>query len=214
MSQFTPWSKNLLIDLDVEQKLIAPEITNEVDPLIDFDKQLASMVEYAFKKKPHVNTQEINTFNKIQRDLNIKSITQKINAHDVVQKTKSDKYKTYQQSLHNEMSTADTNNNLDVQLDVLLCKKLDIQTTENKVSLITLQKVAEQESVQQKRYAEHLEKIACLRSAISTHDSNKLKKNSNYVSFETSCVTNEIGESDDVVFCITDKADIVTPYFN
>lgn len=215
MSQFTEWSKNLLIDLDVktQTKPVVQNVVNEVDPLIDFEKQLQSMVDFAFKKKVTSDKQEINNFNKIHRDLNIKNITKKINSYDNGKKSKNEKYKTYSQSLQSEVAAVDANDNLDAQLDTLLCKKLDLNIDETVATPAVLLKLSEQEIVAKQRHDAYLEKILQLRALINTHDAEKVTKNPEYVSFETACIDNEIGASTEKTFCITDKADIVTPYF-
>lgn len=186
--------------------------------MTDFDQRLKALVDAAFKKKPTaVSTEELNKFNNIHRNLNISSVTQKINSYDNSKHSTNKKYKTYREAFALEVDIKDQDQNLDEKLDTILQKKLAINVAEELPTEKLRQEVILQQAVATQREQAYLDRTQQLRHIIKKYDDNKKMNNIDYKNFEEVCINNEIrGETDknDYTVNIEDKASVEDPYFN
>ena len=218
MSNFKLWIEKMLIDANVKQdvnqddaslvnsskstssKSISKIIPKEHDQLVDH--KLKILMENASKKKANIkrgdtmvyDTKEIAMLSSLQRDLAKKSITQKINDYDQNKELNDFRYKTYHETLDNELDAADENPLIDNEMDKILFKKLDVYVESNipiKLSDNIISELNKQELLAEQRIKEHEIRVNALKALIKKNDIDKKINNEGYVSFEDMCLINE-----------------------
>jgi hypothetical protein len=219
MSQFTNWSDKMLVNTDPESIISdsTSNVNDEPDPdfMIDFDLRLKSLVAMALNKKPvKADKNEVDRYNKIHRDLSVNSVKKIIHNYDKQQLEKNSKYTSYKDSLKTEVNAVDENNNLDKHLDNILCKKLDLMTTEENPTQKNLEEIERQNGIAMERQDNYNSRTKALRTLIKSHDDKKKMENSKYQSFEMACLDNEIMvENDHVDVNVLDKIDNEVKHF-
>lgn len=214
MARFSKWIDSMLVK-DDEKEMVDMSKNNDLKPVsesINFDDKLKFLMETTAQKKFVESTtdeqmkakaEEANELMGVRRDLERKSVLQKINRHDKVQsavyKEKGTKYIPYYDGLKEEVALEDENKTLDTELDEILQQKLDVfKEKGQKVTNEMRAKIEKQDENNNKREKEHADRITALRNRVNQHDNKQKKENAKYVTFEELSLEDTREENDNI----------------
>lgn len=217
MSKFKEWSDKMLIENNNKNKnnnisgmTGIQHKYNNLAADIDFENRLESLLQVVTKSTKHHNlasneiSKETLNFAKISRDLNVNSVLKNINNYDKFKETKNSKYINYNNALSNEMDISEIDNNLDDNLDVILCKKLDLDVAEPEPSQKIVDEINNQERVANMRQLEYIEKRNRIKELVKDSDAVKQANDAKFQTFEEVCLNSD-DEDDFVNVNILDK---------